>query len=109
MVIGLIVGLIWYRDHGGASHPAFRHRELKFGDLPGGTVFEKDIRMFGEVKGGATVKSGVSLKLTGEIKGDLTLEPGSSVTMLGRIKGDVIDYGGELNHIGEIRGTRRTA
>jgi cytoskeletal protein CcmA (bactofilin family) len=75
--------------------------------MPAGTEFTKDMRLFGDVKRDAIVKSGISVKMTGDIRGDLTLERDSAFHIWGAIKGDVIDKGGELHQLGEIKGIRR--
>jgi adenylate cyclase len=84
-------------------------RELRFGDLEGGTTIEKNTRLFGSILGDAAVADGVSFKMTGTIEGDLTIGRGADVRMVGTVLGDVIDQGGSLHIIGTVEGQRRTA
>ena len=51
-------------------------RELRFGDLAGGTTIEENTRYFGNIRGDARIADGVSFKMTGNVEGDLTVGRG---------------------------------
>jgi hypothetical protein len=71
------------------------------GRLPGGTVINEPMELWGSVGGNVSVVDGGKLYMRGAIYGDLTVEDGGRVHVFGNVQGNItVRQGAKVIHSG---------
>lgn len=73
------------------------------GRLPGGTIIDESVELWGSVGGHVTVVEGGKLYMRGAIYGDLIVEDGGRVHVFGHVQGNlVVRDGAKVIHGGVV-------
>jgi len=73
------------------------------GRLPGGTIINESVELWGSIGGHVTVVDGGKLYVRGAIYGDLIVEDGGRVHVFGNVQGNlVVHEGAKVIHSGVV-------